>query len=52
MHHVPDAAAFLEKITQNGESAVKTMGKLSELGGKTGAIVKDPDGCLIEIIQE
>jgi predicted enzyme related to lactoylglutathione lyase len=52
VHHVPDAAALLEKITQGGGSIVKAVGKLSELGDKTGAIAKDPDGYLIEIIQQ
>ncbi|MBN1656379.1 MAG: VOC family protein [Deltaproteobacteria bacterium] len=52
VHHVPDPAAVLEKITQNGGSAIAQVGKLPQLDDKTGAIAKDPDGYLIEIIED
>ncbi|MBN1653435.1 MAG: VOC family protein [Deltaproteobacteria bacterium] len=52
VHHVPNPAAILKKITQNGGSVVKQVGKLPELGDQTGAIAKDPDGYLIEIIED
>lgn len=52
VHHVPNPSAVIERIIKNGGSVVKQIGKLEELDDAIGVIAKDPDGYLLEIIED
>ena len=49
--YVPDLDGFVTKITGAGGTVVQKAAVMPAYGGKRGAVLKDPDGYLIELVQ-
>ena len=49
---VPDVAAFASRIAAAGGTQVKAPAPMPAYGGKKGAVLTDPDGYGIELVQE
>jgi predicted enzyme related to lactoylglutathione lyase len=50
--YVPDLGAFVTKITGAGGKVVQAAAPMPAYGGKLGAVLTDPDGYVIELVQE
>jgi predicted enzyme related to lactoylglutathione lyase len=49
--YVPDLDGFVTRITGAGGTVVQKAAVMPAYGGKRGAILEDPDGYLIELVQ-
>lgn len=52
VHHVPNLSVVLKRIMENGGTLVEPVGFLQGLDHTIGAIAKDPDGYLIELVKD
>jgi predicted enzyme related to lactoylglutathione lyase len=50
--YVPDVGAFVTQITSAGGTIVQRPAAMPAYDGKLGAVLKDPDGYIIELVQE
>jgi predicted enzyme related to lactoylglutathione lyase len=49
--YVPDLDGFVAQVTGAGGTVVQKAAPMPAYGGKRGAVLKDPDGVLIELVQ-
>ncbi|HVW25046.1 MAG TPA: VOC family protein [Polyangiaceae bacterium] len=50
--YVPDVNAFAKRIQSAGGTLVQAPAAMPAYGGRTGAVLADPDGVVIEIVAE
>jgi len=50
--YVPDVGAFVTRLTAAGATLVTPQAPMPAYGGKLGAVLKDPDGVVIELVKE
>jgi predicted enzyme related to lactoylglutathione lyase len=50
--YVPDVPAFVTQITSAGGTLVQAAAAMPAYNGKVGAVLKDPDGYVIELVKE